>query len=188
MLALHGFDVFGLEISSIGGKTAEAYVEKELADPHEYNFASSDAAPRNGIGKVEIIVGDFFDRLWEQNTVDDGTTGFDLITALQFLCALPAMLRKDWARRMSELLTPQGVLVCLEFPLYKGADEPGPPWPLKGVYWNLLAEGGDGTPKEAEAATRSSNGMFVRVAYFKPPRSHSNGRGTDMLSVWRRKD
>jgi methyl halide transferase len=48
---------------------------------------------------------------------------------------------------MQSLLTPSGILVCLEFPLYKDLEAEGPPWGLKGAYWNLLAEGGDGYVK-----------------------------------------
>ena len=45
---------------------------------------------------------------------------------------------------MGELLAPEGVLVCLEFPNFKDPREPGPPWPVVGVYADILAEGGDG--------------------------------------------
>jgi methyl halide transferase len=86
---------------------------------------------------------------------------------------------------MHELLSPDGVLICLEFPLYKGLTLPGPPWGLKGVYWNLLAVGGDGIIHEpGEEETEKEEGPFRRVLYFKPPNSYEIGKGTDMLSVW----
>jgi hypothetical protein len=78
---------------------------------------------------------------------------------------------------MRELLASNGVLVCLEFPLFKEPDEPGPPWPLQGIYWQLLAEGG------ADGSTE-----LVRADHFKPRRSYPNGKGTDMVSIWRWKD
>lgn len=93
-------------------------------------------------------------------------------------------MRKDWAGRMRGLLLPEGVLVCLEFPLYKDLTAPGPPWGLRGVYWNLLAEGGDGIMDESTTATDTGRGPFERVAYVRPPRSYEVGRETDMLSVW----
>lgn len=97
-------------------------------------------------------------------------------------------MRKDWARRMSEILSPTGVLVCLEFPLYKDLKAPGPPWGLRGVHWNLLAEGADGIiGDESQRETGDLDGKFERVLYFKPERSYESGRGTDMFSVWRLK-
>jgi hypothetical protein len=90
---------------------------------------------------------------------------------------------------MSELLSPSGVLVCLEFPLYKDMKLPGPPWGLReGVYWNLLAVGGTGMvdENEAQAATQvTGGGAFERVEYIKPLLSYEIAKGTDMLSVWR---
>lgn len=91
---------------------------------------------------------------------------------------------------MRELLSPTGILVCLEFPLYKDLEMLGPPWPLRGVYWNILAQGGDGLiqePPVEEADANDLEGAFRRVEYFKPPRSYENGKGTDMVSVWVKK-
>lgn len=86
---------------------------------------------------------------------------------------------------MSELLSPIGVLACLEFPLYKDLKAPGPPWGLNGIHWNLLAEGGDGIIQdESMGKTEKLEGRFERVIYLKPPRSYENGKGTDMFSVW----
>ena len=66
-------------------------------------------------------------------------------------------------------------------------DEPGPPWGLKGVYWNLLAEGGDGINLVQEAPLPLI-GNFERIRYIDAQKSHKEGRGTDMLSIWRRKE
>jgi hypothetical protein len=87
---------------------------------------------------------------------------------------------------MKELLRPSGLLVCLEFPLYKDLTAPGPPWGLQGVHWNLLAEGGDGIVDQQTStlATTGGQGSFKRNLYIKPERSYEVGRGTDMLSVW----
>jgi methyl halide transferase len=77
-LALHGFDVYGLEVSEKACATARRYVETELAEPSEHNYHDLDAAcafsaveARN----VTIIAGDFFQKDWEPQ----GFGGFDLI-------------------------------------------------------------------------------------------------------------
>ncbi|KAK1507831.1 thiopurine S-methyltransferase family protein [Colletotrichum costaricense] len=193
MLALHGFDVYGLEVSEKGAETARKYAETELPEPTEYNFGTPDSVPSTWPGDIKIISGDFFKRDWEEHCMasdEDAFRGFDLIYDYTFLCALLPEMRKDWAKRMHELLSPTGVLVCLEFPLYKDLNLLGPPWGLNGVYWNLLAEGGDGMIKEPlleNLDRKASAGSFKRVSYFKPPRSYKNGKGTDMVSVWARK-
>jgi len=91
----------------------------------------------------------------------------------KFLCAMPPELRPKWAQRMTELVKLGGCLICLEFPLYKDRSLPGPPWGLKGVHEELLSE--------------QNGGRFVREEYVKPRRSYEVSKGTDMLSVWRRK-
>ncbi|KAH6635909.1 S-adenosyl-L-methionine-dependent methyltransferase [Chaetomium tenue] len=188
MLALHGFDAVGLEVSQTAVNAARAYAEAELSDPSAYNFADENDEKGRATcqpGTVSFVCGDFFQRDWETGCFapgDDG--GFDLIYDYTFLCALLPEMRKDWAQRMQELVRPTGVLVCLEFPLYKDLKADGPPWGLQGVHWNLLAEGGDGRIDGSAAATDGGRGPFTRVAYIKPPRSYEMGRGTDMLSVW----
>merc|ERR1712093_422808 len=81
------------------------------------------------------------------------------------------------------------VLVCLEFPLYKDPELPGPPWGLTGVHWDLLARGGNGLLKHSvrEESSAGLEGQFLRVLDIKPEVSYENGKGTDMLSVWRKK-
>jgi hypothetical protein len=102
----------------------------------------------------------------------------------KFLCALLPEMRKDWGRRISELLLPTGVLVCLEFPLYKDLKALGPPWGLRGVYWDILAQGGDGIIDEPGEEIEPARGSFKRVFHSQPPRSYENGKGTDMISIW----
>jgi hypothetical protein len=209
MLALHGYDVYGLEVSAKGAQLARDYATRELAEPQEYNFGSKDW-PAAQPGRVRILAGDFFVRDWEQALVADGVETFDLIydytvccksptnpmciyllhlTLIgiweQFLCALLPEMRKDWGRRMRELVSPTGVLVCLEFPMYKDLKAVGPPWGLNGVHWNVLAAGKDGIIHEPGEETGGQNGPFKRVVYLKPPRSYEAGRGADMISVWR---
>ncbi|KAJ5295741.1 S-adenosyl-L-methionine-dependent methyltransferase [Penicillium antarcticum] len=179
MLALHGFDAYGLDVSSKGVSVAEEYAGKELQSPQPYNFGAEGTARERG--NVSFIEGDFFKSKWE-----DGRK-FDLIYDYTFLCALHPTNRREWASRMADLLLPGGLLICLEFPLFKDLSLPGPPWPLKGVYWNLLVEGGDGLVTKDRVISDSVDGSFVRNLYIKPETSYENGKGTDMLSVYAKK-
>ncbi|KAI1391613.1 S-adenosyl-L-methionine-dependent methyltransferase [Hypoxylon trugodes] len=188
MLALHGIDVYGLELSRKGVEISEAYAKAELARPSSYNFAiENETGPLTSvIGNAKFLEGDFFKTNWEKRVAIDGFQGFDLIYDYTFLCALLPEMRMDWGRRMSELLSPDGVLVCLEFPLHKDLKLPGPPWGVKGVYWNILSQGGDGIIDEETASEEGQlQGKFKRMTYFKPARMYENGKGTDMFSVWK---
>lgn len=95
-------------------------------------------------------------------------------------------MRVHWAERMFDLLSSDGKLVCLEFPMYKDRSLPGPPWGLNGVHWNLLAEGCNGIIDESSAHSELK-GKFKRDVYIKPGRTYEMGSGTDMLSVWSKK-
>lgn len=76
---------------------------------------------------------------------------------------------------MAELLKPGGLLVCLEFPMYKDPGLPGPPWGVNGVHWEILAGGDEGV------------GKFTRRVYMQPERTYEVGKGSDMISVYERK-
>lgn len=76
---MHGFDVFGLEVSPIGGATAKKHADSELAHPSEFNFADPNCKPAEGSGSIEIIVGDFFKRDWEAQCIPSTGEKFDLI-------------------------------------------------------------------------------------------------------------
>lgn len=88
---------------------------------------------------------------------------------------------------MASLLSTDGLLTCLEFPMYKDRKIPGPPWGLNGVHWDLLERGGDGLVTNEEATGVDGQGSFSRILYVKPERTHEAGQGTDMLSVYRKK-
>lgn len=194
MLALHGYDTYGLDVSEKAVEAARQYAATELRDPSAYNFrdtsASNHLLESATRGTATFLVGNFFEQKWEAHLAPEGEQKFDFVYDYTFLCALSPDMRRDWARRMSELLAPNGVLVCLEFPLYKDPKLPGPPWGLKGVHWNLLAKGGNGlvlmdpvsaTPDESA----SEEGLFERILYLQPERTFEIGQGTDMLSVWK---
>ncbi|KAJ6262466.1 hypothetical protein Dda_3274 [Drechslerella dactyloides] len=209
MLALHGFDVYGLEVSPGAVSAANAYAATQLTHPSAENFSNQDYQPSDGHGGVKFVEGDFFTSDWMGDCLreEEIFQGFDLIydyTASYilpllplwcngFLCAIPPSSRRNWARRMQELLSPTGILVCLEFPLWKDLDAMGPPFGLNGVHWDLLAEGGDGIlhssddlTDEKQAERRGQGqGLWKRVQYYKPELSFDQGRGTDMVSVWK---
>lgn len=98
-------------------------------------------------------------------------------------------MRKDWATRMVSLLEKDGLLTCLEFPMYKDRKIAGPPWGLNGVHWDLLERGGDGLLDldDKSDAGEEGCGLFTRILYVQPERTHQVGQGTDMLSVYQRK-
>lgn len=79
MLALHGFDVYGLEVSETGAEAAREYATSQIAEPNEYNFGSKDYLPTEGCGKIQIVAGDFFRRDWEPACADGDATKFDVI-------------------------------------------------------------------------------------------------------------
>ncbi|KAF4806447.1 putative thiol methyltransferase 2 [Colletotrichum siamense] len=163
MLALHGYDVYGLKVSERGADVARQYAATELPEPGEYNFDTHNSVSGAQPGEVKILAGDFFKRDWEAQCASssgDDFQGFDLIYDYTFLCALLPEMRKDWARRMQELLSLTGVL---------GGD---------GLIRGPVVEDTDG---------KDLKGAFQRVECFKPPRSYENGRGTDMISVWTEK-
>jgi len=189
MLAHHGFDAYGLEISTDAVAAAKAYSAPEIVAPSAYNFHTAARDSLGTAGRVSFLQGDFFQRDWELATSLEGDAKFDLIYDYTFLCALLPETRKSWATRMGDLLKPDGMLVCLEFPLYKDPELPGPPWGLTGVHWDLLARGGNGLLKHSvrEESSAGLEGQFLRVLHIKPEVSYENGKGTDMLSVWRKK-
>ncbi|RHZ61550.1 uncharacterized protein CDV56_108851 [Aspergillus thermomutatus] len=183
MLALHGFDASGLEISAKAVSEAEAYAASAMSQPQAYNFGAGYQAENSSPGSVNFMQGDFFQPDWS------GDEKYDLVYDYTFLCALHPSMRRDWAMRMASLVSTGGLLVCLEFPMYKDLGLPGPPWGLKGVHWDLLARGGDGllTDNVGERET-DTQGQFQRVLYVKPERTYEVGKGTDMLSVYMRKE
>lgn len=63
MLALHGFDAYGLEISAMGVAEAEAFATRELKDPGEANFGADYYGQSRG--DVKFVQNDFFASDWE---------------------------------------------------------------------------------------------------------------------------
>ncbi|CAI7573229.1 unnamed protein product [Penicillium manginii] len=58
MLALHGFNATGLEISAKGVATAERYAREEFPSPQSYNFGSSTSRPEKGsVSFIQVYPG-----------------------------------------------------------------------------------------------------------------------------------
>lgn len=86
MLALHGIDAFGLEVSRTAVDVAKDYAAQELSKSAEDPFPRSRPVTRSlldgGRGAVRFVVGNFFSSDWEgecQRDSDEPEAGFDLI-------------------------------------------------------------------------------------------------------------
>jgi hypothetical protein len=86
MLALHGFETWGLEVSHKAVDTANTNVEARLASPSEDNFAEGQAPPKPA--SATVILGDFFERDWESQICPE-FEGFDVIYDYTASCASP---------------------------------------------------------------------------------------------------
>lgn len=75
MLALHGFDAYGLEVSATGVAEAQKYASAEMQKPQDYNFPDG-VKPLSAAGSVTFIKGDFFSAEWESEAAEGQ---FDLI-------------------------------------------------------------------------------------------------------------
>ena len=105
---------------------------------------------------------------------------------------MPPDLRPAWALRMSQLLSSNGRLICLEFPTYKVPSTGGPPWgvtPSTYVYHlsrpgEKITYNSDGYVKEEEEGIPKTKDALVRIFHWQPNRTHEIGKGTDWVSVW----
>ncbi|KAH7412072.1 S-adenosyl-L-methionine-dependent methyltransferase [Phaeosphaeria sp. MPI-PUGE-AT-0046c] len=189
LLASYGYDVYGLEVSEHAAELANIYLSDPGKGPLEGEYAVKDANAGNGV--MKCLLGDFFDNAWLKET---GGKTFDLIYDNTFLCALPPSLRPKWAERMVELLSPDGILVCLEFPTHKPAKSGGPPWSLPPtVHQELLRRPGDDIIYNDDGTVvatdrEESESALIRVAHWTPKRTHNiaviNGVVRDCVSVW----
>lgn len=86
MLALHEFDVYGLEIPARGAEGAEAYARAELEHSQNYHSGPTSngytKSSRDSPGRVEIITANLFGRdcyirfhLWLYHKFYDGAPG-----------------------------------------------------------------------------------------------------------------
>ncbi|KYG41912.1 hypothetical protein M433DRAFT_7579 [Acidomyces richmondensis BFW] len=183
-LASFGYDAYGLDVSELAIQAAEK--ERDSAGMEE-KYPVSDTS--RGRGGMKFINADFFK---DDFLVKTGGGNFDLIYDYTFLCALPPDWRPRWAKRMSQLLSPTGHLICLEFPLAKPPKDPGPPFGLSAeLYKELLSRPGDPIEYDADGHVRiSSNksgsieGSLVQIARWKAQRTYKVGDQVDHVSVW----
>ncbi|KAH7325963.1 S-adenosyl-L-methionine-dependent methyltransferase [Stachybotrys elegans] len=192
LLSAYGYDVWGLD-------TSETAIQK-ARDNQAAAGESKEYEVVNGMekGAVDWIVGDFFADDWTQGIGANGTGKFDLIYDYTFLCALPLDVRPRWAKRMSELITPTGRLICLEYPSGRPLTELGPAWGVwPEVYEALLSAPGDpveynqdGTPIGTPSPKPRDDALH-RLSLIKPRRTHKAGTNEDgsvrdFISVWSR--
>jgi methyl halide transferase len=93
---------------------------------------------------------------------------------------------------MSDILSPDGHLICVEFPTYKDPLLPGPPWALPpDVYVGHLGKPGENVPYDErgriqlDPSGRIGKGGLERIAHWQAERTHDIGKGTDWVSIWR---
>ena len=78
MMALHGFDAYGLDVSSTAVAAAESYAASQMDSPSPDNFASPAGGAVVSAGKATFLEGDYFSRDWEERL--PGQRGeFDII-------------------------------------------------------------------------------------------------------------
>jgi hypothetical protein len=93
---------------------------------------------------------------------------YQLIYDYTFLCALSPDLRPKWASKMAELISSDGILIALMFPISDHKD--GPPYALNpDIYQELLGEN------------------FERIHFDENPKGFERRKGREYMSVWRRK-
>ncbi|ORE07420.1 S-adenosyl-L-methionine-dependent methyltransferase [Rhizopus microsporus var. microsporus] len=115
-----------------------------------------DAAKHN----YQFLCADFF-----EFDVPDG--GYDLAYDYTFLCALPPVLRPDWAKRYSEIIKKGGVFVTLMYPIDN--HEGGPPYAVsEQVYKDLLSAHFD-------------------LIFIKDAKGHEPRLGREKIAIWKRK-
>ncbi|KAF2654446.1 S-adenosyl-L-methionine-dependent methyltransferase [Lophiostoma macrostomum CBS 122681] len=195
LFAAYGYDAYGIEISANALVAAESW----LKDPGEGKEGEHRVQDESvGRGDAKVLLGDFFedDDGWLQGAGSLGD-GFDVVYDCTFLSALAPSVRPAWASRMSQLLAPDGVLICLEFPTHKPAKSGGPPWSLPSVvYQELFKRPGEEIRYDEEGKLvpeekQESEDALVRIAYWKPTRTHQvgiiNGEVKDWVSVWKHK-
>lgn len=77
MLALHGFNAYGLEISDTAVKEAETYAAAQMSHPSTYHFGNEQSRSSSP-GTVTFLKGDFFSSDWEFKGELNGMKKFDM--------------------------------------------------------------------------------------------------------------
>ncbi|KAL4921687.1 S-adenosyl-L-methionine-dependent methyltransferase [Aspergillus aurantiobrunneus] len=193
LLASFGYDAYGLEYSK--SAMEKCTMEEEGAGQ---KYPVRDA--RVGRGKVTWVQGDFFANDWVERLGLD-VNQFDFIYDYTFFCALPPSMRPAWALRHTQLLvpSPQGNLVCLEFPRHKDPLQHGPPYSAPSeAYMEHLSHPGEEIAYDergrckSDPLRESSQLGLERVAHWQPAKTHDfgtseEGEVLDRVSIWRRR-
>ncbi|KAJ5273479.1 hypothetical protein N7478_008604 [Penicillium angulare] len=77
MLALHGFNAYGLEISDTAVKEAEAYAATQMSHSSAYHFGNEQSRSSSP-GTVTFLEGDFFSSTWDFKGEPNGMRKFDM--------------------------------------------------------------------------------------------------------------
>ncbi|CAN0488763.1 unnamed protein product, partial [Ectocarpus sp. 8 AP-2014] len=148
-----GYDSIGLDLSPTGVEQAKAL----LAEEKEADISGK---ARQELGKPRR---DFFKFSPEQ----EGK--FDVILDYTFLCALDPAARDDWADHMVSLLSPEGELVTIIFPIVE--KEGGPPFAVSESIVSDLLE-----PRGLKA---------IHLEKLEPSLCHKTREGKTALGRWR---
>lgn len=187
LFASLGFDAYGLDTSQTAVKTAEKMAADQNKD-QQYPVRDAQA----GRGDANFIATDFFKDDWLSQThpsAPDRT--FDIIYDHTFLCALDPSLRPRWAKRMSQLLAPNGRLICVEYPLGKPPKSGGPPHGLeRKLYDQLFARPGEDVKYNdsgnvvEDTSGAKSDAALVKVDEWVPTKYFDTMQEKIGVSIW----
>lgn len=190
LFASLGFDAYGLDTSTTAVKAAEKVAADQKNRDEQYPVKNAHA----GRGEVKFLVTDFFKGEWLSQTHPDSSAGdrtFDVIYDHTFLCALDPSLRPRWAKRMSELLAPQGKLICAEYPLGKPPKSGGPPHGLqRELYDQLFVRPGQEVKYDSDGiidpdkSVEKSDTALVKVDEWVPTKYFETMQGKIWMSIW----
>jgi hypothetical protein len=151
-----GYDVFTLT------RVARRVVGLDVAPSAARRFEALRDEAGLSDSSATIVIDDFF--------AFEPEARFDLIWDYTFLCALEPERRRDWARRMAELLSVEGELWTLIFPVHPVPLNPdGPPHPM--------------TP---ELVRELLEPAFTALTLEPVTRSHPGREGKEWLGRWRK--
>ncbi|PWW71788.1 S-adenosyl-L-methionine-dependent methyltransferase [Tuber magnatum] len=161
LLARYGYHAVGVDISAKAIDNAKEWIDNEIKRLR----AAGEPLPT---GRIDLISGDFFKDDWVAKIGINVNGGFDVIYDYAFLVSLNPILRTKVAARMHQLLAPgKGVLIALEYPLFRPFETGGPPYGISSRDYDRLF-----------------GGRFLKALHYMPKRTHKVGEGSDMVSVW----
>ncbi|QSZ31524.1 hypothetical protein DSL72_001091 [Monilinia vaccinii-corymbosi] len=189
LLSALGYDSYGLDISETGLQGAK---DTENEKDGRGLYTTKEGAEK---GKITWVFGDFFKDDFLKNV--EGEKRFDLIYDYTFGCALPHVLRPAWSKRYHELLSPEGRLICLEFPTTKPPSSGGPPWAMPPIIYEghlprpgeVLPYTKEGCELQVEKLSPPHPNGLRRIAHFHPKRTNKrgydeDGNVEDWIGIW----